>query len=302
MKKLSPSFLLFGAAMAAGFASAPAWAQVEPVRPPARPVFLVATVTPTQGHEVRGTVIFTDLGDNIVSIIAEVDGLEPNSRHGFHVHEFGDLSDPKGESAGGHFNPEGHDHALPGEAPRHAGDLGNLVADGNGSASLELKVSNLTLDAGPYGILGRSVVIHERADDGGQPAGNAGGRIGVGVIGFQDPVFSLRFHPAADDPSVKVTKITTGPDGTVTTVRTSNDAEVITVDRYVEPQRPLERAGEATGQALERAGDATGRALRKAGRATGNALEKAGEATGKAVEKTGEALEKVGRKIGEALR
>ena len=33
-------------------------------------------------------------------------------------------------------------------------------------------------------ILGHGVVVHEKADDFGQPVGNAGGRLAVGVIGI----------------------------------------------------------------------------------------------------------------------
>ncbi len=32
-------------------------------------------------------------------------------------------------------------------------------------------------------IVGHGVVVHEKADDFGQPVGNAGGRLAVGVVG-----------------------------------------------------------------------------------------------------------------------
>ena len=95
----------------------------------------------------------------------------------------GDDTVNDGASAGGHYNPEGHEHALPEKAMRHAGDLGNLTADAMGKARLELTVDNISV-AGPKNpILGRGVIIHEKVDDGGQPTGNAGGRIACGVIG-----------------------------------------------------------------------------------------------------------------------
>jgi hypothetical protein len=46
------------------------------------------------------------------------------------------------------------------------------------------ETSAITLDAGKRGILGRAVIIHSKADDGGQPSGNAGERIAAGVIGI----------------------------------------------------------------------------------------------------------------------
>ena len=39
-------------------------------------------------------------------IMGFVNGLGPNPLHGFHIHEFGDLSDGC-TSCGGHFNPYG---------------------------------------------------------------------------------------------------------------------------------------------------------------------------------------------------
>ena len=39
------------------------------------------------------------------------------SKHGFHVHEHGDLGDGC-KDAGGHFNPDGVDHAGPEDAVR----------------------------------------------------------------------------------------------------------------------------------------------------------------------------------------
>ena len=108
-------------------------------------------------------------------------GFEPGTRHGFHVHETGDCSAPDGTSAGGHFNPDGHDHGLPEASARHAGDLGNVEADAEGNVDAEMRFTDLHLD-GEHGIGGRAVILHANADDGGQPTGNAGPRIACGVI------------------------------------------------------------------------------------------------------------------------
>ncbi|MGC1480812.1 MAG: superoxide dismutase family protein [Chthoniobacterales bacterium] len=147
---------------------------------------LIAVLTPTEGNDVTGTIIFTE-ADGKVTIEADVKGLKPNSSHGFHIHEFGDISAADGKSAGGHYNPEKHDHALPDKEVRHAGDLGNLDADADGNAELTLTVDNISLMTGQDPIIGRSVIVHADPDDGGQPTGNAGPRIAMGVIGVENP-------------------------------------------------------------------------------------------------------------------
>jgi Cu-Zn family superoxide dismutase len=90
-------------------------------------------------------------------------------------------------SAGGHYNPENHQHGLPETEMRHAGDLGNLEADSEGKATLERTVSNISIAGMKNPIIGRGVIVHAKVDDGGQPVGNAGGRIGCGVIGVANP-------------------------------------------------------------------------------------------------------------------
>jgi Cu-Zn family superoxide dismutase len=138
----------------------------------------------TQGNEkVMGIVRFSDTGTG-VKVTADIDGLAPNSEHGFHIHEFGDCTDmAKAMSAGGHFNPEKHQHGKPGDAMSHPGDMGNLKADEKGHAHLELMLPGTSV-SGKNAILGRGVIVHEKMDDfTTQPTGNAGGRIGCGVIG-----------------------------------------------------------------------------------------------------------------------
>ena len=70
---------------------------------------------------------------------------------------------------------------------RHAGDFGNLDADANGNATMKLVVSNISLAGQLSPIIGRGLVVHAKLDDGGQPSGNAGDRIAVGVIEVRNP-------------------------------------------------------------------------------------------------------------------
>lgn len=145
----------------------------------------IAVLHPTQGSNVGGTVTFTSSGDQ-VKVVADITGLTPG-KHGFHIHEFGDCSDPKAASAGGHFNPGKHQHGAPDAADRHAGDLGNIEADATGKAHLELTDKVMKL-SGDDSIVGRAVIVHEKADDlKTQPTGDAGGRLACGVIGIAKP-------------------------------------------------------------------------------------------------------------------
>ena len=133
--------------------------------------------------KIHGKATFVQEG-NGVKIVVDADGLTPG-KHGIHIHEKPDLSDPKLLSAGGHFNPDGtsHRHAGPQDAQRHAGDLGNIEVDDKGHGHLELTDDVLTIE-GPRGVVGHSIIIHEKEDDlkTQQPPGNAGGRIAGGVI------------------------------------------------------------------------------------------------------------------------
>jgi Cu-Zn family superoxide dismutase len=140
-----------------------------------------ATTQPTM-QNVSGTITFTEMPGNKVHVTGEVRGLTPNTEHGFHVHEKGDLSSPDLSSAGAHFNPENKTHGgLHGEK-RHVGDLGNIRSNAQGVARVDITMENATLQ-GTNAIAGRSILVHAKADDlKSDPSGNSGGRIAGGVI------------------------------------------------------------------------------------------------------------------------
>lgn len=149
-----------------------------------------AIIKPTKGNTVTGTVKFTPVismnGAEAVllgiRVIADLEGLTPNEKHGFHVHEFGDCSADDASSAGGHFNPSGFLHGSPDSTTRHVGDLGNVQADAQGKAHYE-RVDKVIAFSGSNSIIGKSIVVHAKEDDfTTQPTGNAGARIGCGVI------------------------------------------------------------------------------------------------------------------------
>ena len=148
---------------------------------PAAVATAAAQMSPTQGNTAKGTVTFTEMKDGTVVVVAELEGLTPGE-HAMHVHEKGDCSAPDAMSAGSHYNPEQHVHGLPPADPRHAGDLGNVTADAQGKARYTITVTNITIKGAKNPIEGRAVIVHAKVDDGGQPVGNAGGRVACGVI------------------------------------------------------------------------------------------------------------------------
>ena len=69
------------------------------------------------------------------------------------------------------------------DATRHAGDLGNIEIAADGTGSLTLSTDLLTVAPGPNSVVGKAVILHEKADDfKTQPTGDAGGRIACGVV------------------------------------------------------------------------------------------------------------------------
>ena len=146
----------------------------------------VAVITPTKGNKVRGVLRLVQKGDEI-KIMGRVTQLTPGE-HGFHIHEFGDRRGSDGKATGGHYNPKGHDHGSPG-GHSHSGDLGNIEADQEGVAQV-----NITMKGTPlHFVLGRAFVVHAGKDDlKSQPSGAAGARIATGVIGIGNPEFTYK--------------------------------------------------------------------------------------------------------------
>lgn len=113
-------------------------------------------------------------------------GLTPGW-HALHLHAVGKC-DPADsfKSAGGHFNPEGHQHGALNPQGKHAGDLPNVFVADNGSLDTEALATGVTLSAGPGSLHdadGSALMLHELADDyKTDPAGAAGGRVVCGVV------------------------------------------------------------------------------------------------------------------------
>uniref|UniRef100_A0A7D7PEY2 Superoxide dismutase [Cu-Zn] n=1 Tax=Liposcelis entomophila TaxID=550478 RepID=A0A7D7PEY2_9NEOP len=141
------------------------------------------------GTQVTGEIYLQQRGPLApVEISGTVFGLTPGL-HGFHVHQNGSVDD-NCAAAGPHFNPNNNTHGAPVDMIRHAGDLGNIIADAHGIAPLRIFDPYVSLLPGnPLLILGKAIVVHEKEDDLGKgpddeskKTGNAGKRLACCVI------------------------------------------------------------------------------------------------------------------------
>jgi Cu-Zn family superoxide dismutase len=143
-----------------------------------------ALIQAATGQEVTGAAVFIEsVPGQGVDMFVTLDKLGPGN-HGLHIHETGTCGGMGFESAGEHFNPGGTAHGAPQAPAHHAGDLGNVQADERGRAELHIVTRDVSLDPkAPISIARRAVIVHANPDDlQSQPGGNAGGRIGCGVV------------------------------------------------------------------------------------------------------------------------
>ena len=133
--------------------------------------------------KIKGDVVFTQK-DSRVIISIDIKGLKKNAKHGFHIHETGDLREGC-KSCCAHYNPDDTEHA--GLEGGHAGDLGNIKTNDSGVCNMSIRTDKFIVDD----ILGRSIIIHEDEDDLGlgehedsKTTGHSGARIACSVIGI----------------------------------------------------------------------------------------------------------------------
>jgi len=133
------------------------------------------------GNSITGFIRFQQSSVNDpLQISVNITGLpvgQGTFKHGLHVHEksIQSTSDDvtiRCGSTGSHFNPTNQTHGDISAAVRHVGDYGNVISDNNGNiiTTFNDTVSDLF---GPFGIVGRTIVLHQLQDDLGL-AGNAG--------------------------------------------------------------------------------------------------------------------------------
>ncbi len=149
-----------------------------------------ATVSGVAGSGISGEVLFFQARSGFIAevlIVARIEGLAPNSVHGFHLHEVGACT-PDFLAAGGHYDPGPFGMSNPdANHPHHMGDVPNLRADSSGVARLETVTSRVTIGPGANTLFdanGSSVIVHQNEDLGttGVAGGSGGPRIACGVI------------------------------------------------------------------------------------------------------------------------
>ena len=157
----------------------------------------ICAIAVFNNKKIKGIVRFIeDLQKNCLIVDIDLSGLKKNSLHGFHIHEYGDVSE-ECTSMCDHFNPYGKNHGGPNSAERHVGDLGNIKTDGNGCAKYKFTDKLIKLRGNKTNIIGRGLIIHADEDDCGQgtneaslKTGNAGKRIACAVIGYSKNNFT----------------------------------------------------------------------------------------------------------------
>jgi superoxide dismutase, Cu-Zn family len=156
------------------------------------PSSLTLTIAPLGTATATGTAVFEKVSGNQIKLTVTVTGVMPvSAQHGIHIHanpdcgtsSDGDGGTVTGGAAGGHWNPEGHDHGSSVDT-NHLGDIGNIMVDASGAGSLTFMTEHWQMGTGAANdILNHALILHAGTDDGAtQPTGNAGGRIGCVVI------------------------------------------------------------------------------------------------------------------------
>ena len=150
----------------------------EPVADSAR-----ANIVDARGVGI-GAVILTAEGGG-VALRGALIGLPPGE-HGFHVHQVGSCEPPAFESAGDHLGAAQTAHGFDAPGGPHAGDLRNITAADDSTATVDETNERVTLRGGTVELLdedGSAIVVHADPDDyATQPSGGSGGRIACGVI------------------------------------------------------------------------------------------------------------------------
>jgi Cu-Zn family superoxide dismutase len=143
---------------------------------------LTVPMKDSQGAEV-GQIMISEKAKT-VTLNVMLHGM-PAGQHGIHIHANGSCTAPDFTDAGGHLNPDAKKHGYSNPMGHHAGDFpGSITVKDDGNGSLKLTNKDVTLKPGePNSIYGKSIVVHESADDEKtDPAGASGKRIACGIV------------------------------------------------------------------------------------------------------------------------
>jgi Cu-Zn family superoxide dismutase len=156
------------------------------------PAALTLTITSLGTSTAMGAAVFEKVASDQIKLTVIVSGAMPvSAAHGIHIHANGDCGSSSdgdggtvpGGAAGGHWNPEAHQHGTS-VGTNHLGDIGNITVGPTGIGTLTFMTDKWTMGTGAANdILNHALVLHAGPDDGvTQPTGNAGGRIACAVI------------------------------------------------------------------------------------------------------------------------
>jgi Cu-Zn family superoxide dismutase len=120
-----------------------------------------ATLQPTGGNTVTGTVTFIERADG-VQVSYNLSGMPPNSEHALQIHERGDCIIPASSDGGPVFAPASERSD---SGSKVEGDLASIRADANGTATGFIVAPDVSLD-GVRSVLSRAIVLHRDTADG----------------------------------------------------------------------------------------------------------------------------------------
>ena len=132
---------------------------------------------------VTGNATFEVVNGKVKMMLNVTAPAKANKTVAVHIHEHAGCGD-QGKDAHGHWNPTKVNHGKWGSDPFHSGDIGNVELDGAGNGTKELETDRWSIGGdSATNILNRSIIVHGGVDDfKTQPTGNAGNRIGCGII------------------------------------------------------------------------------------------------------------------------
>jgi Cu-Zn family superoxide dismutase len=128
------------------------------------PTNATATFEPKSGSQITGTATFNEAGGS-TSITIAAKAMSPGT-HAIAIHEKGDCTGSNAAAVGNRFQPGGD---------KEGGLLGEMEAGADGTGTLKLNSSKLTVAPGDRSVIGKSIVIS------GDPA-NPGSLTTFGII------------------------------------------------------------------------------------------------------------------------
>lgn len=132
---------------------------------------------------VTGNATFETVNGRVKMMLNITVPSKANKTVAVHIHEHAGCGD-MGKDAHGHWNPTKVNHGKWGSDPFHSGDIGNVELDGEGKGRKEMETDRWSIGGdSTTNILNRSIIVHGGVDDyKTQPTGDAGNRIGCGII------------------------------------------------------------------------------------------------------------------------